>query len=38
VAAVSATLDHGELLDWYPGAMALLDTVVPRPAGPFGGL
>lgn len=38
VAAVQATLDRGELLDWYPGAMALLETAVQVPAGPPGGL
>jgi DNA-binding transcriptional MerR regulator len=38
VAAVQATLDQGELLDWYPGAMALLEVAVPQPAGPPGGL
>jgi DNA-binding transcriptional MerR regulator len=37
VAAVEATLGHGELLDWYPVAMARLDAVVPEPAGPPGG-
>jgi DNA-binding transcriptional MerR regulator len=38
VAAVEATVDLGEVLAWYAGAMAELATVVPTPAGPPGGL
>jgi DNA-binding transcriptional MerR regulator len=38
VAAVEATVDLGEVLGWYAGAMAELDAAVPAPAGPPGGL
>ena len=38
VAAVEATVDLDEVLGWYAGAMAELDTAVPAPAGPPGGL
>jgi DNA-binding transcriptional MerR regulator/effector-binding domain-containing protein len=38
VAAVAADVDHDEVLDWYPGAMAELEAAVPHPAGPLGGL
>jgi DNA-binding transcriptional MerR regulator len=38
VAAVEAEVDHEEVLDWYAGAMAELDTAVRHPAGPPGGL
>jgi DNA-binding transcriptional MerR regulator len=38
VAAVEATVDLGEVLGWYAGAMAELDAAVPAPAGAPGGL
>jgi DNA-binding transcriptional MerR regulator len=38
VAAVEATVDLDEVLGWYAGVMAELDTAVPAPAGPPGGL
>ncbi len=38
VAAVEATVTHTDVLSWYAGAMAELDAVVTRPAGPPGGL
>jgi DNA-binding transcriptional MerR regulator len=38
VAAVQATVDQNDVLAWYAGAMAELNTAVPTPAGPPGGL
>ncbi|GGV87377.1 MerR family transcriptional regulator [Streptomyces griseoloalbus] len=38
VAAVEATVTHADVLAWYAGAMAELDTVVREPVGPAGGL
>jgi effector-binding domain-containing protein len=40
VAAVRATVDHGEVLGWYDGAMAELERALRgmTPAGPCGGL
>lgn len=38
VTAVEADVDHDEVLAWYAGAMAELDAVVDRAAGPPGGL
>ena len=38
VAAVQASVGLDDVLGWYAGAMAELDTAVPVPAGPPGGL
>jgi DNA-binding transcriptional MerR regulator len=38
VAAVAASVDHAQVLDWYSGAAAELDAAVPHPAGAPGGL
>jgi DNA-binding transcriptional MerR regulator len=38
VAAVQASVGLDDVLGWYAGAMAELDTAVPAPAGPPGGL
>ena len=38
VAAVEAEVDRDDVLDWYAGAMAELDAVVPAPTGSPGGL
>jgi DNA-binding transcriptional MerR regulator len=38
VAAVEGDVDRDDVLDWYAGAMAELDAVVPAPTGSPGGL
>lgn len=38
VAAIQATVDRDDVLDWYPGAMTELDAAISHPAGAPGGV